>query len=134
MSDAKSKVAPIKSGTIPRLEHQAVKSALEVVLAWLKNPSSSYVTFVANRVAAILELTYIRQLQHVPSNENPADSVSRGISHTKLKGNIIWFFRSRFLRGGESLWRTNLKFEKNSETSRQRWCCQLQMKEICFLL
>ncbi|GFX89514.1 uncharacterized protein TNCV_483491 [Trichonephila clavipes] len=104
---SKSRVVPIKSLTIPRLELCAavllakfvkrVVAALQLetaklylwsdsmlVLAWLRKEPMDLKTFVQNRVAKIQEL-YPNQLwRHVPSDQNPADLVSRGVDPDKL--------------------------------------------------
>ncbi|GFS57019.1 uncharacterized protein TNCV_4238131 [Trichonephila clavipes] len=104
---SKSRVAPIKGLTIPRLELCAgvllaklvkrVVAALQletaeiylwsdsmIVLAWLRKEPMALKTLVQNRVAKIQEL-YPNQLwRHVPSDQNPADLVSCGVDPDKL--------------------------------------------------
>ncbi|GFV56177.1 uncharacterized protein TNCV_1489541 [Trichonephila clavipes] len=105
---SKSRVARLlKSLTIPRLELCAavllaklvkrVVAALQletaelylwsdsmIVLAWLRKEPMDLKTFVQNRVAKTQEL-YSNQLwRHVPSDQNPADLVSRGVDPDKL--------------------------------------------------
>ncbi|GFW48234.1 integrase catalytic domain-containing protein [Trichonephila clavipes] len=54
-------------------------------------------TFVQNRVAKIQEL-YPNQLwRHVPSDQNPADLVSRGVDHDKLLQQNLWLNGPTFL-------------------------------------
>ncbi|GFV22520.1 integrase catalytic domain-containing protein [Trichonephila clavipes] len=54
-------------------------------------------TFVQNRVAKIQEL-YPNQLwRHVPSDQNPADLVSRGVDPDKLLQQNLWFNGPTFL-------------------------------------
>ncbi|GBM33620.1 hypothetical protein AVEN_203665-1 [Araneus ventricosus] len=110
----KSKVAPIKSVTIPRLELAAclllaqltrkVLNALKlkidqvllwtestVALSWIDTPPHLLKTFVSNRVAQIQELTKEYHWSHITSNNNPADLLSRGIDAQFLLNNQFWF-------------------------------------------
>ncbi|GFX34724.1 integrase catalytic domain-containing protein [Trichonephila clavipes] len=121
---SKSRVAPIKSLTIPRLELCAavllaklmkrVVAALQletaelylwsdsmIVLAWLRKEPMDLKTFVQNRVAKIQEL-YPNQLwRHVPSDQNPADLVSRGVDPDKPLQQNLWFNGPTFLSGDD---------------------------------
>ncbi|XP_035230500.1 uncharacterized protein LOC118202424 [Stegodyphus dumicola] len=117
---SKSKVAPIKQVTIPRLELCAavlftklmtrVISALKlnvnnvffwsdstIVLAWLKKKSCCMKTFVANRVAVVQEMTEVWQWHHVLSKQNPADLISRGADPVKLQLCELWWCGPPFL-------------------------------------
>lgn len=125
---AKSKVAPIKSLTIPRLELSAavvgaelthrVKRDLnytnvptfywsdsQIVLSWIHSPSSTLHTFVANRITKIHQLSSSDQWHHVASKDNPADTLSRGVHPDKLSSCSQWFFGPFFLYGSNEWWR-----------------------------
>ncbi|XP_070203690.1 uncharacterized protein [Littorina saxatilis] len=117
---AKSKVAPVRSVTVPRLELQAAVLSVKiarflqrefahlhalhhfwsdsrVVLGYLYNESKRFHTFVANRIQQILEFSKPQQWHHVASKENPADHASRGLSVAELK-NSNWHSGPEFLK------------------------------------
>jgi hypothetical protein len=118
---SKSRVSPIKSLTIPRLElcaavllSQLMKRVLValkltvnrvyfwsdsmIVLHWIQKEPADLKQFVASRVATIQELTYIPQWRHVSSQENPADLISRGMEPDKLIQCELWWEGPSFLR------------------------------------
>ncbi|GFS66878.1 integrase catalytic domain-containing protein [Trichonephila clavipes] len=116
---SKSRVSPIKQVTMPRLElcsavllaklMHKVKQALRmdiisvffwtdstIVLSWMKNESRNLKTFVANRVVIIQQLTELNKW-HVPSEQNPADIISRGLDPEKIQRSELWLFEPAFL-------------------------------------
>lgn len=50
-----------------------------IVLSWLVSSQINYKIFVTNRIAKIKQLLPDCQWNHVSSEDNPADCVSRGI-------------------------------------------------------
>ena len=112
---AKTKVAPIRKLTIPKLELcgaalvtrliQHASTVLEIptddvylwtdstiVLSWLSINPRKLKTYVANRVADILEVVPPGKWRHVKTDENPADCASRGICWTATCGpnQMLW--------------------------------------------
>ena len=124
---SKSKVAPLVATIIPRLElmgaviglrlTESISSALEIpmtqatfwtdsmnVLWWIKGCSRRYKPFVANRVGEIHNLREPAQWRHVPTNMNPADFLSRGMTVLELIDNEVWRKGPEFLTENETEW------------------------------
>ena len=91
---AKSRVAPIKYTSIPRLELAAAVLSIKmskdlvdyywtdnrVVLGYLRNTHKRFKVFVANQVQQVTEHTDFSQWSYVPSKMNPADCASQGLT------------------------------------------------------
>ena len=114
---SKTRVTPVKTVSLPRLElcaaHlgiQLLKTVIKVlnlvqyknydifawsdstiVLQWISQLPRKWTTFVANRVAQIQDVTEPSQWNHVPSQSNPADLPTRGISPSELLVSKLWW-------------------------------------------
>ena len=71
--------------------HWQAWSDSSTVLAWLDGNTRSHPVYVANRVKKTLELTKPSHWLHVPTECNPADCASRGISPTALFHLTLWW-------------------------------------------
>ena len=123
----KSRVSPAKCVSIPRLELTAAALAAKVslfikeelqlrieatvfwsdsttVLKYLKSPTGRFKVFVANRVAAIKEVSEPSQWRYVPTKQNPADAASRGILPSETSSLQKWVQGPAFLRKEEGEW------------------------------
>ena len=120
----KSLVNPVKFVSVPRLELAAavlagrVRKVLEreldtsfdsvhmwtdsmVVLSCIRNRTTRFKTYVANRLAYIHDGTEVAEWSHVPTDANPADVGSRGSSPAGLDP---WLGGPEFLHEDADCW------------------------------
>lgn len=146
---AKSKVAPLRKLSIPRLELQAavlladllqsVQEALKplyvvqeifawsdssVTLAWIQSCPSRWKTFVANRVSHIQDIVAPDRWRHVSTHHNPADAGSRGLLPGDLVDCDLWWKGPSWLLREEKDWPCSFSDVPNntSVVEEQRIC------------
>ena len=117
---AKSRVAPLKNITIPRLEltaavvsakvssflrreleYEDVKEVFwtdsQAVLGYINNEVRRFHVFVANGVQQIRDLTSPQQWRYIDTKKNPADYASRGLRAQDLINKEDWWNGPEFL-------------------------------------
>ncbi|XP_046556868.1 uncharacterized protein LOC124266100 [Haliotis rubra] len=117
---ARSRVAPKKQQTIPRLELSAALTGAQLadvllreltlpvekvmlwsdsttVLAWIHSESCRYKVFVGTRVAEVQTLTKVENWLYVNTKDNPADCITRGLTIQELIQDSKWSCGPAFL-------------------------------------
>ncbi|KAK3744013.1 hypothetical protein QZH41_004823 [Actinostola sp. cb2023] len=74
------------------------------VLRYIENKDKRFQTFVANRVAAILDQSTETQWKYVETSLNPADEASRGMTVDAFLHNKRWTDGPDFLKQSEETW------------------------------
>ena len=121
----KSRVSPIKTVMMPRLELSAATLAIKLarmiskelevelcrtvywtdsttVLRYIENRSHCFSVFVANRLSRVHSSSQASQWRYVESKRHPADLASRGAMPDEDCG--IWLRGPEFLRRTEEYW------------------------------
>ncbi|XP_053691178.1 uncharacterized protein LOC128739706 [Sabethes cyaneus] len=139
---SKTRVAPIKFVSIPRLELQAAvvgsrfarsvaeNHSIQIarryfwtdardVLCWLQSDHRRYSQYVAFRVGEILETTNISEWRWLGTKFNVADDGTKWNSKPDLKSTSRWFKGPSFLWQPKSVWPVSpLNVEKTNEEIR----------------
>ena len=124
---AKTRLAPTKKLSIPRLELQAAVLCVRLasviikehdykfssihfwsdsttVLHWIRGTSTRHPSFIENRLSEILDATEASQWHYCPSKLNPADDGTRGLPVLSITTSSRWLTGPQFLLLDESQW------------------------------
>ncbi|XP_022165278.1 uncharacterized protein LOC111030191 [Myzus persicae] len=126
---AKTKLAPVKKLTVPRLELNAAVllarwlgrlrhilapqlniinthawSDSTIALSWLTVPHDSFKTYVSNRVYQVHNILPNCQWHHIESSNNPADCASRGVMPSELAHLSLYWQGPPVIYSDASLW------------------------------
>ncbi|XP_076247767.1 uncharacterized protein LOC143187433 [Calliopsis andreniformis] len=123
---SKSRVAPLKPVSIPRMELQAALLGGRIactiqkehdfkvlkrvfwtdsrtVLHWIRTDPREYKAFVAHRLGEIDDLTDVSEWRWVPTRHNPADDATRD-NQIQVTSESRWIVGPEFLTNPEETW------------------------------
>lgn len=147
---SKTRVAPTKKITLPRLELLGALLASRlanyilqafqyphivtwfwcdsnVALGWIRGSLDRWKPFVRNRVEEIRKYSQPEQWRYCPGEENPADVASRGCSAEELLQHAEWCDGPYWLRSHEGSWPTSIPPALSDEKQR---CMEDEMRRI----
>ena len=136
----KGRIAPIKGVSIPRLELQSATLAVKIykiiitvldlkieehyfwtdsttVLRYIRNDTIRFGTFIANRLSLIRDFTLPNQWRYVPTKQNPADDVTRGVQS------------DRWLKGPKFLYRNKEEWPLEPKELKENSLADLEVKK-----
>ena len=158
---AKTRVAPRKQLSIPRLElqavvlnarlaHVAVKehdyevdkvyhwSDSTTVLHWIHGTAKRHPRFIANRLGEILDSTQPNQWRYCPIKSNPADDGSRGLPVSVITPSSRWLSGPDYLHLEEQEWPEDKTIQptddegvEKEEIPEVQWAGKASVKEEC---
>lgn len=140
---AKTRVAPKKPLSIPKLELQAAVLSARLstvvikehdyridstylwtdsstVFQWIRGESKRHPAIIANRVGEILDTAEPSQWNHCPCALNPGDDGSRGLPVTAITSESRWLNVPVFLTLSEERWpKGNSKLESSGQQKQE---------------
>lgn len=90
------------------------------MLGWIQAHTSTWKTYVANRVSEIQTTLPCASWHHIPGRENPADCASRGVSPGSLVNHPLWWHGPPWLSAEAAAWATRSSCIFSGDLTEQR--------------
>lgn len=95
--------------------------------------SRSFKSFVANRVGEIQSASNPKQWYYVPTESNPADLISKGVSVSQLQNDSVWWSGPLFLTLDETQWPKQQVDRQNTNEEKKKSCKEVVDSSHSFL-
>ena len=151
---AKSRVAPVKKVSLPRLELLAalVNARLlrfvvdslhnlkidrvfcwtdsSITLYWIQRPNAPWKPFIANRVSEITSTWEPSLWRHCSGETNPSDATTRGVNILKLANNDLWWNGPSWLKLSAEKWPINLSLKLSKAKAETKAKAEEERKKV----
>ncbi len=105
------------------LEKSCFWTGSSTVLKYINNENKHLQNVFSNRISEDREVSDPTQWQYIPTSQNPADDISRGLTVQKLLSSKTWLTGPKFLWKAEETW-IPCKVKETMEQKTRTFLCE----------